>query len=70
MGTYHTPPDAPQAMLASPVARVRPGGPLGGDTVSLNTGADLEHWIAETLLLHASDPGAPERAGFWVEATQ
>jgi ATPase family associated with various cellular activities (AAA) len=58
--------------LMAAVARVRPTGLLGRLFVSLRTGADLEAWMAETLLLHTppDDLAAPERKEFWLNAVR
>jgi hypothetical protein len=60
------------APLPDAVARLRPSGTLGGFVVSLRTGADIEAWMAETLLLHtpSGDPAAPESEVFWLNAVR
>lgn len=63
-----TDPSMRQTPLPSPAARRSPDGPLANHTVSLETGAEIEHWISETLYLHWDRSPPPEDAEFWRSA--
>ena len=58
--------------LADAVARVDLAGVLGGFKAFLNTGADLETWMAQTLLLHTPRDNLtlPEQGVFWLTAAE
>lgn len=53
--------------VPAPTARLDPRGRLGALRANLRTGADIEAWISETILFHASavGPEAVRRVEFW-----
>jgi hypothetical protein len=60
---------ARRGKIMSAVARVNPTGHLRELFEILKTGADLEAWMAETLLLHTrDDPEAANQEDFWLNA--
>jgi hypothetical protein len=53
--------------LLSPIARRNLDGPLANQRVDLTDAGAIDHWVSETILLHADrgNPGTPE---FWIDA--
>jgi hypothetical protein len=67
---YQTRPDQSRPPLPSPFARRCRQRPLADHRIWLRTGADIAHWIKETILLHCSDAtlSDPETTRFWLDA--
>jgi serine/threonine protein kinase len=53
--------------MMSPVARRCHNSSLGGHTTLLRTGADIQNWIQETILLFGG-ANSPETPSFWYDA--
>lgn len=66
----NTHPEYRPVPLPGPLARRFPNNSLKNHTVRLDSGADIEHWITETIYLHATDIDQPQQVAFWRQAIQ